>query len=641
MTFTFLLALSALAISTVSAYFSIAGLVAIFAASAIPIIIMGSCVEFGKIVSVAWVHYHWAQVNLKLKSIIVTCIAIAMVLTSVGVFGFLSKAHVTQTAASDESVAQVQRIEVEVERQKSIIARGEIKIVELESSGSNLDQTIQTQIDNEQERMDAAAQRMQPAIDEQNAIIASQTKLYHSQIVAIDDELDRLQAYIDAGEITKAQQLIGEKSRGGWGPKTAETARLWREERTNKKAELYNKIEDVSQNNTAILAARKEISRIRQAAEKQLAESNRLINRLRTKLGNTDATNVDELIDEQYLRISNANKIIEELTNEKYELEAEFRQLEAEVGPIKYIAEFVYGEEPDRNLLEKAVRWVIIMLLLVLDPFAVTLVMAATDGYKWNRKKKEEKFNADVASGKIQFIEKEVEKIVEVPVEVERIVEVPTEDEDRVRELSDQLSKLQEDNALLAKQYPPGYEDDLQHEKDKTELLQKELDKFRTEYDSLINSIEEVYDKSAVAEADKHAEELAMIKRERDNLKTELETLAKDIGIVQSEVAKVPLLEKELEGERRKIKQLEQEIITATRPEINTAMIREEGTRSHMRHEITLLEEKIERLLGLTPNLKDTIELEELKERYTELETRLASVTADRKSLMTQLSQKR
>jgi hypothetical protein len=128
---------------------------------------------------------------------------------------------------------------------------------------------------------------------------------------------------------------------------------------------------------------------LRDKADNQIAESNKLINRLRTQVGKTDK--VDEInlqVDEQNLRIKTANTEIDLLTEEQYSLEGEYRQLEAEVGPIKYIAEFVYGEDADKNMLEKAVTWVIIIIIFVFDPLAVLLLIASQYTFDFARRNK-------------------------------------------------------------------------------------------------------------------------------------------------------------------------------------------------------------------------------------------------------------
>lgn len=378
--------ITALCISAVAIYYSVAGLVAIFAAAAVPIMIMGGVLEVGKLVTAVWLHKYWKQAAWWLRTYLASAVFILMLITSMGIFGFLSKAHIEQTSAGEESVAQIERIEDEIVRQISIVGRAENKVRELESSTFNNDTQIQEQIDKEQKRIDTAYDRVQPAIDEQNVIIANVTKLFQAELDKIDAEIETLQGYVDNGEVKKAQQTIGASADGVFGKKTAEKIGDWKEAKQAERADWLVKIQD-SANSATVVAARKEITRLRSVADDNIAQSNTLINRLRSKLG-TDDVNLDELLDEQFDRVRTANAEIETLTDKKFELQAEYRKLEAEVGPIKYIAEFVYGEQADRNMLEEAVRWVIIIIIFVFDPLAVLLLIASQYTFEWNRKRK-------------------------------------------------------------------------------------------------------------------------------------------------------------------------------------------------------------------------------------------------------------
>jgi hypothetical protein len=78
-------------------------------------------------------------------------------------------------------------------------------------------------------------------------------------------------------------------------------------------------------------------------------------------------------------------KKIQDLNNQRAPIAAEVRKVEAEVGPIKYIAALIYGDNPEANVLEKAVRWVIILIVIVFDPLALTLLLAATKSLEWER----------------------------------------------------------------------------------------------------------------------------------------------------------------------------------------------------------------------------------------------------------------
>ena len=192
--------LTALTISAVAIYYSIAGLVAIFAAAAVPIMIMGGALEVGKLVTAVWLHRHWQRATWWLKTYLTIAVVVLMFITSMGIFGFLSKAHIEQTSASEESIAQVQQIDTEIGRLNGIIARADEKIKALESSGTGADANIQAQIDKEQERIDLAFQRIEPAIAQQNKIIedargtdAERTKPYEDQLANISAEILRLE----------------------------------------------------------------------------------------------------------------------------------------------------------------------------------------------------------------------------------------------------------------------------------------------------------------------------------------------------------------------------------------------------------------------------------------------------------------
>ena len=385
MIFGILTLLSALAISAVAIYYSIAGLVAIFAAAALPIIVMGTALEVGKLVTAVWLHKYWSRATWWLKTYLTTAVFVLMFITSMGIFGFLSKAHIEQTSAGQESVAQVERIEGEIQRLEDIIDRAEDTIKKLETTGTGNDVKIQNQIDAEQERIDKAYERIQPAINEQQAIIDQQAELYEKELAKIDQDMATLQGYIDNGETKKAQQMIGASADGIFGKKTADKIGDWQESKQAERAELIEKIKQ-ARNNPQAQAAADEIKRLRAGVEEQIKQSNALIDRLRKQLGNEDkAANIDADIDEQNLRIKNANAEIDKLFEEKYALEGEYRKLEAEVGPIKYIAEFIYGEEANRDMLEEAVRWVIIVIIFVFDPLAVLLLIASQYTFHWRR----------------------------------------------------------------------------------------------------------------------------------------------------------------------------------------------------------------------------------------------------------------
>ena len=380
--------ITALSISAVAIYYSVAGLVAIFAAAAIPIIIMGGVLEIGKLVTAVWLHKHWHRATWWLKTYLSTAVIVLMFITSMGIFGFLSKAHIEQTSAAGEGVAQIEQIEKEIARQQAVIARAEQIIETTQTSGTGADQNIQSQIDREQQRIDTAYDRVQPAIDATRAQLESDKKFYLDQLPGIDEKLAQFETLSridtnDEEQVKRLQALVGARPDGAYGGGTARAVKAYKEGLEAERTDILAKVEELKANSA------EEIARLRSRAESEIDDSNKLITRLRSQLGTSTGEDIDAIIDEQNARIKSANIELDTLTEEKFTLEAEYRKLEAEVGPIKYIAEFIYGEQADKNLLEEAVRWVIIVIILVFDPLAVLLLIASQYTFNWYRSENE------------------------------------------------------------------------------------------------------------------------------------------------------------------------------------------------------------------------------------------------------------
>jgi hypothetical protein len=251
MIFGFGILATALLLSAVAAWYSVAGLVAIFSAAAIPVIIMGGSLELGKIVATVWLHNNWKRAGIVFKLYLVPAIAFLMILTSMGIFGYLSKAHSDQSLVSGD-------------------VQGKIAIY---------DEKIKTAREN--------------------------IEANRKQLKQMDEAVDQVMA--------RSQDEKG-----------AEKA----------------------------VSIRKNQSRDRVSLAKEI-ETNQ--------------------------------KLIATLNDESAPIRAEVRKVEAEVGPIKYIAALIYGDNPDANLLERAVRWMIIMIVLVFDPLALTLILAASKQFEWAR----------------------------------------------------------------------------------------------------------------------------------------------------------------------------------------------------------------------------------------------------------------
>ena len=124
----YLTLLTALAISGVAAYYSIIGLVAIFSASVIPIAVMGVVLETGKLVTAAWLYHYWRKVNVLLKTYLISAVLVLMFITSMGIFGFLSKAHIEQTSIGADNTLQIELIDSQITRQQKDIERAELQL---------------------------------------------------------------------------------------------------------------------------------------------------------------------------------------------------------------------------------------------------------------------------------------------------------------------------------------------------------------------------------------------------------------------------------------------------------------------------------------------------------------------------------
>ena len=416
----FLTMITALSISAVAIYYSVAGLVAIFAAAAVPIMIMGSVLEISKLITAVWLHKYWKEAAWWLKSYLSVAVLVLMIITSMGIFGFLSKAHIEQTANAQEGLAQIERIVVDIERQQDVIARAEERILDIESKGSNNDTGIQKQIDTEQQRIDSAYTRIQPAIDEQLAIVSkaeqeltARVQPLIDQATTIETNLTNLSTALANNEVRVAQGIVGAQQDGSLGPNTSAKIQAYREAEEAKRTELLAQVEKIrTAPQTVVISAREEISRLRNIAEQQIADSDRLISRLREQLGTEDTTAVASAVLEQQTTIIEANNTIDALTKNKYTLEAEYRKLEAEVGPIKYIAEFVYGNSANKDMLEEAVRWVIILIIFVFDPLAVLLLIASQYTFEFHKQNKNR-------------VQKEQERIDYEQARAQRIVDNP------------------------------------------------------------------------------------------------------------------------------------------------------------------------------------------------------------------------
>ena len=269
MALAFLTLLTGLAISAVAIYYSVIGLAAIFSAAVIPIIVMGAILEVSKLVAAWWLKANWLRAPLLLKSYMLISVIVLMLITSMGIFGFLSKAHSDQAITTGDVVSQVALYDEQINVERENIANAKSLIAQM-------DATVQGIIANGESR----------------------------EIKLRDGRTYMRSAAEQALQVRRSQA----KDRAG----------------------LTKTIEEAQAN-------------------------------------------------------------ILELQKKKAPIASNLREVEAKVGPIKYIAQLIYGDNPDNNILEKAVTWVIITIVFVFDPLAVLLLLASQMSFQWARQEKERK----------------------------------------------------------------------------------------------------------------------------------------------------------------------------------------------------------------------------------------------------------
>ena len=377
---TYLLFAVALGLSAVAAYYAVVGLIAIFAAAVIPIAIMGSLLEASKLVVASWLYRNWKEIPLLLKSYFTVALVVLMLLTSMGIFGFLSKAHLDQA-----------------------IPTGDVQ-----SKLALIDEKIKTEKEN---------------------------------INASRKELSQLDAQLD-------QTISRTTDQGG-------------------------------------------TERAIQIRRNQQKDRNRIL----TEIGS-------------------AQTKIAKLNEERAPIASEVRKVEAEVGPIKYIAQVIYGDA-DTDLLEKAVRFVTILIVLVFDPLAVLMLVAAN----WQLKKDKGTIEPEPVKEKVwdKFFKKEpANDFPEKEPEIKHIVI-----EDNI-EFKDVFNPKEQDSELPEieveehnKDWEPELFDRKQVKKIEydsagrriTPITEEELTP-PTKTQSFLNKVQEVFSSPSVKTIEKEVEEL-------------------------------------------------------------------------------------------------------------------------------------
>jgi len=377
MWFGILTLLTALTIAGVAAWFSIAGLMAIFSAAALPIAVMAGSLEVGKLLTASWLYRYWHDTSMVLKSYLSIAVVILMLITSMGIFGYLSKAHLDQAGVSGDAIAAVERIDGQISREENRIAIIEDRIASIGSGGFDVQDSIDAQI----QIRDTAWQQVQGDIDYNQGQIDSVRQQLTSDLASLDTRLSALDKAVNDLR-AKGTEVITTDEGGTFRRAETETidygaqADALRATQQTERDQIAEQQQSLRAQATAdIKVFQDAIDRYRSQAQETIQGANAEINRLRNQSTSSQDDALDQ-IDTFNTEIDTIYGRIATLKDEKFEAESAVRELEKEVGPIKYVAQLLFGGDGE-ELLDKAVQVFILMLVFVFDPLAVMLVIAA------------------------------------------------------------------------------------------------------------------------------------------------------------------------------------------------------------------------------------------------------------------------
>tara|TARA_B100000519_G_scaffold73819_1_gene63499 strand:- start:1947 stop:4085 length:2139 start_codon:yes stop_codon:yes gene_type:complete len=337
--------LSALSISGVAIFYSVIGLATIFPGAFVPVVIMGGVLEVGKLITASWLYRNWKFTPFMLKTYLTTAVIILSLITSMGIFGFLSKAHLEQNLASDTLIQRIQILEDKIESEKNSILRQNAVIDRLEKSINRSTGTADGDIEVQQSIIADANEKLK-------TLLTVETN-------TVKDLNDRLKVL----DKNVSDVLTANKA---W----------FNEERAAAELKASQK-EEREQIAIKIAEAQARIAELKADHKIEIAKAQEIIANMRSGSQENKGQFTKEIeIAEQ--KIFDSQGRIDLFIVEKQPLEKEMLTLEAEIGPVKYIAALaVDWGITDQVETSKAVRWVIIIIIFVFDPLAVLLLIAA------------------------------------------------------------------------------------------------------------------------------------------------------------------------------------------------------------------------------------------------------------------------
>ena len=375
MLFGILTLITALAIAGVAAWFSIVGLMLLFSGMPMSIAVMAGTLEVGKLLTASWLYRYWNETSLMLRAYLTTAVVILMVITSIGIFGYLSKAAGDQASDTGDAVAIVERIDAQIDREENKIDLIEDRILGI---GGSID--ISASIEAQEDIRDGAWSRVQGDIDYNQEQINNVREQLTKDIATQDARLKALDDAVNEMASKSTEKIVIQERTFGQDDVQiidyGERAQELKASQENERNEIRDeKIRLRDQASKDIKVFQDAIDNYRSQAQDDIKGANAEINRLR----NQSSTQADD----NFIKIDTFNSDIDAiyanivtLKDEKFDAESKIRNLDREVGPIKYLAQLIYGSE-ERDVLDQAIRLFILMLVFVFDPLAVMLVIAA------------------------------------------------------------------------------------------------------------------------------------------------------------------------------------------------------------------------------------------------------------------------
>lgn len=375
MLFGLLTLFTALAIAGVAAWFSIVGLMLLFSGMPLSIAVMAGTLEVGKLLTASWLYRYWNETSIMLRSYLTAAVVILMVITSIGIFGYLSKAASDQAGDIGDAVAVVERIDAQIEREENKIDLIEDRILGI---GGSVD--ISASIKAQEDIRDGAWTRVQGDIDYNQEQINNVREQLTKDIATQDARLKALDDAVNEMASKSTEKIVIQERTFGQDDVQiidyGERAQELKASQENERNEIRDeKIRLRDQASKDIKVFQDAIDNYRQQAQDDIKGANAEINRLRNQSSTQADDNINKInafnedIDAIYANIVT-------LKDEKFDAESKIRNLDREVGPIKYLAQLIYGSE-ERDVLDQAIRLFILMLVFVFDPLAVMLVIAA------------------------------------------------------------------------------------------------------------------------------------------------------------------------------------------------------------------------------------------------------------------------